>query len=340
MSALQVSWFFLIGLLLTVYAILDGFDLGAGIWHLFARKDEHRRSILNAIGPVWDGNEVWLLTGGGALFAAFPHVYATVFSGFYLALMLVLFALIFRAVSIEFRSKRPSARWRSTWDTAFSVGSIVPALLFGVAVGNILRGLPLDESKNFTGGFFDLLNPYALLIGLLGFAMLATHGALYLALKTEEEVAESAKGWSRIAWPAYFVLFILTGVVTIFSQPRLLENYAALPILWIFPLFALAMMLAIAIFQKKGKDGKAFLASSLSIFGVCATAAADLFPNLVPALDHPEWSLTIMNSSSSALTLGTMLILALVGMPIVIGYTIWVYRTFRGKVKVETDLHY
>ncbi|MFH1010111.1 MAG: cytochrome d ubiquinol oxidase subunit II [bacterium] len=340
MSALQVTWFFLIGLLLTVYAILDGFDLGAGIWHLFAKKDEHRRLTLNAIGPVWDGNEVWLLTGGGALFAAFPHVYATVFSGLYLALMLVLFALIFRAVSIEFRSKRPSTCWRSTWDIAFSIGSILPALLFGVAVGNILRGLPLDESKNFTGSFFDLLNPYALLIGLLGFAMLATHGALYLALKTEGELAERAKRWGRNAWLAYLVLFVLTGVVTILSQPQLLRNYAALPVLWILPLFALVTILAIAIFRRKGSDGKAFLASSLSIAGLCAIVAADLFPNLVPALGNPEWSLTVMNSSSSSLTLGTMLILALVGMPIVIGYTIWIYRTFRGKVKVETDLHY
>jgi cytochrome d ubiquinol oxidase subunit II len=340
MSPLQVIWFFLIGLLLTGYAMLDGFDLGTGIWHLFAKGDEHRRTNLNAIGPVWDGNEVWLLTGGGAIFAAFPHVYATVFSGLYLALMLVLFALIFRAVSLEFRSKRASARWRGTWDVVFSIASIIPALLFGVAVGNILRGLPLDASKNFTGNFFDLLNPYALLVGLLGFAMLATHGALYLTMKTEGEPHERAKRWALTAWVVYLGLYLVAAVVTILSQPQLLENYSALPILWLLPVFALAMIILIPVFRSKGRDGRAFAASSLSIIGLCATAAAGLFPNLVPALGNPQWSLTITNSSSSALTLETMLILALVGMPFVVGYTIWIYRTFRGKVKMEPTLHY
>jgi len=177
MSFLQVAWYFLIGLFLLVYAILDGFDLGVGFWYLFAKKEDHRRLLLNAIGPVWDGNEVWLLTGGAAIFAAFPQIYATVFSGFYLALMLVIFGLIFRAVSIEFRDKGESPGWRNFWGAAFGIGSILAALLFGVAVGNILRGLPLDEHGNFTGTFFTLLNPYALLIGLLGFVMFATHGA-------------------------------------------------------------------------------------------------------------------------------------------------------------------
>ena len=176
MLELQVTWYFLIGFLLTVYAVLDGFDLGVGFWHLFTKSDEDRRVLLNAVGPVWDGNEVWLITGGGALFAAFPHVYATVFSGMYLALMLVLYALIFRAVSMEFRSKDPSARWRAGWDAAFSLGSVVPALLFGVALGNLLRGLLLDATKTYVGGFFNLLNPYALLIGVVGLAMIATHG--------------------------------------------------------------------------------------------------------------------------------------------------------------------
>jgi cytochrome d ubiquinol oxidase subunit II len=340
MNALQVIWFFLVGILLTVYAILDGFDLGVGFWHLFAKKDEHRRAFLNAIGPVWDGNEVWLLTGGGAIFAAFPHVYATVFSGLYLALMLILFALIFRAVSIEFRSKSPSPSWCNAWDRAFSIGSTLPALLFGVAVGNILRGLPLDATKNFAGTFLDLLNPYALLFGLLGFAMFTTHGALYLVLKMEGELVIQAKRWAHDAWLFYLILFVFTGVVTILTQPQLLENYFSMPLLWIFPIFALCMIVAIRIFSGKDKPGRAFLFSSLSIVGLCATAAADLFPNLVPARDNPQWSLTITNASSSTLTLTVMLILALVGMPIVIGYTLWIYRTFRGKVKMETDLHY
>jgi len=340
MNALQAIWFLLIGVLLAVYAILDGFDLGVGFWHLFTKKDEHRRAFLNAIGPVWDGNEVWLLTGGGAIFAAFPHVYATVFSGLYLALMLVLFALIFRAVSIEFRSKSPSTRWRNTWDRAFSIGSALPALLFGVAVGNILRGLPLDSTKNFSGTFFDLLNPYALLFGLLGFAMFITHGALYLVLKTENELALRAKRWAQNVWGIYLGLFVLASIVTIITQPQLLDNYFSVPVLWIFPIFAIVMILAIRVFNGKDKAGRAFLASSLAIVGLCATAAAGLFPNLVPALNNLQWSLTVVNASSSTLTLTVMLILALLGMPIVIGYTIWIYRTFRGKVKMETDLHY
>jgi cytochrome d ubiquinol oxidase subunit II len=340
MSALQTIWFLLIGVLLTVYAILDGFDLGVGFWHLFTKKDEHRRAFLNAIGPVWDGNEVWLLTGGGAIFAAFPHVYATVFSGLYLALMLVLFALIFRAVSIEFRSKSPSASWRNTWDRAFSIGSVVPALLFGVAVGNILRGLALDATKNFTGTFFDLLNPYALLFGLLSFAMFITHGALYLVLKTENELALRAKRWAQNVWGIYLGLFVLASIVTIITQPQLLENYFNVPVLWLFPIFAIAMIIAVRVFNGKDKAGRAFLSSSLAIVGLCATAAAGLFPNLVPALNNPQWSLTVVNASSSTLTLTVMLILALLGMPIVIGYTIWIYRTFRGKVKLDADLHY
>jgi len=337
MSVLQVIWFFLIGVLLTGYAILDGFDLGVGFWYLFTRKDEKRRVLLNAIGPVWDGNEVWLLTGGGAIFAAFPHVYATVFSGFYLALMLVLFALIFRAVSVEFRSSAPSRRWRKGWDIAFAVGSIIPALLFGVAFGNILRGLPLDDAKNFVGTFLTLLNPYALLIGLVGFAMFATHGALYLVLKTEDNLAQQAANWARKAWGVYLGLFVVASAVTVIAQPRLLNNYKSVPVLWLLPLFALGTIIMIGVFSKRGEQIKAFIASALSIAGLMAMSGAALFPNLVPALGKPEWSLTVMNASSSSLTLKTMFILVLVGMPVVIVYTVWVYRTFAGKVKLEGD---
>jgi cytochrome d ubiquinol oxidase subunit II len=340
MSALQVIWFFLIGGLLTVYAILDGYDLGVGFWHLFTRKDEDRRALLNAIGPVWDGNEVWLITGGGAIFAAFPHVYATVFSGLYLPLMLVLFALIFRAVSIEFRSKSPSAHWRNTWDVAFAVGSVLPALLFGVAVGNILRGLPLDDTKNFAGTFSDLLSPYALLIGLAGFAALVTHGAVFVTLKFEGDLAKRAKKWASRGLYIYLVFFILASIVTALSQPQLLSNFTAIPVLWVFPLLVLAMIVVLATSNRKEKARQAFVASSLSIVGLCGTAAASIFPTLVPALGMPEWSLTVANASSSQLTLTTMLILALIGMPIVIGYTIWIHRMFGGKVKTETDLHY
>jgi cytochrome d ubiquinol oxidase subunit II len=337
MSFLQIVWYFLIGLFLLVYAILDGFDLGVGFWYLFSKRDEDRRLMRNAIGPVWDGNEVWLLTGGAAIFAAFPQVYATVFSGFYLALMLVIFALIFRAVSIEFTSKVDTARWRNLWDTAFAIGSILPALLFGVAVGNLLRGLPLDESANFAGTFFTLLNPYALLLGLVGLAMFGTHGALYLALKTSGELSAKAKRWADRAWWSYLILFVIAALLTMITQPQLLRNYNAVPALWILPVLSLLAIILVGVFKRQGRAKPAFAASVLSIVGLMALCAAGLFPNMVPALGKPELSLTLANASSSQLTLWTMLVIALVGMPLVVIYTIWAYRTFGGKAELEEN---
>ncbi|MBU1626478.1 cytochrome d ubiquinol oxidase subunit II [bacterium] len=331
MSVLQVIWFFLIGILLAGYAILDGFDLGVGFWYLFAKKKKERRILLNSIIPFWDGNEVWLLTGGGALFAAFPHVYATVFSGFYLALMLVLYSLIFRAVSIEFRNKDFSEPWTNFWDKAFAFGSIIPAFLFGVALGNILRGLPLDGGMNYTGTFFMLLNPYALLIGLLGLFMIATHGALYISIKTEEQLAEKAKNWAQKAWFIYLTLFILAVIATILTQPHLLENYKFAPILWIIPILELVEILMIGFFIKWGEIFKGFITSSFSILGLFALTGSGLFPYLVPELGKAGYGLTVMNASSSNLTLKVMFILALIFMPFVIGYTVWIYRIFRGK---------
>ncbi|MBN1345567.1 MAG: cytochrome d ubiquinol oxidase subunit II [Phycisphaerae bacterium] len=337
MTSLQIVWFFLVGILLLGYAVLDGFDLGVGIWHLFNKKDEDRRKLLNAIGPVWDGNEVWLLTGGGALFAAFPHVYATVFSGLYLALMLVLFALIFRAVSLEFRGKESSPRWRRSWDLAFSIGSMLPALLLGVAMGNMLRGLPLSDDMNFAGTFLGLLNPYALLIGLLGFAMFAVHGANYIVLKTDGELAERARGWAEKAWWAYAILFVVAVLATIATQPRLLANYRAMPYLWIIPISATIAIIMTRVASSKAQAGAAFVWSAVSIAGLMGMCGSGLFPNLVPDLNDPALSLTIANASSSPLTLKVMLIVALIGMPIVLLYTIWVYRTFAGKVELTPD---
>lgn len=331
MSTLQIIWFLLIGILLTGYAILDGFDLGVGIWYLFAKKDVERRLLLNAIGPVWDANEVWLLTGGGALFAAFPDVYATVFSGLYLALMLLLFALIFRAVATKFRAESDSPAWRRAWDAAFALGSIVPALLLGVALGNMLRGLPIDESKNYAGTFFGLLNPYALLIGVVGFAMLATHGALYIVLKSEDELKERAARWAGRAGIVFLALFVVAGVATVATQPRLLANYKSAPVLWLVPVLTLAAIVATGVINRTGRAGAAFVASSISIAGAMAMAGASLYPNLVPALNDAERSLTIFNASSSLLTLKTMLIVTVIGMPIVLAYTIWLYSVFRGK---------
>ncbi|MBW2529952.1 MAG: cytochrome d ubiquinol oxidase subunit II [Deltaproteobacteria bacterium] len=335
MTWLQVVWFLLIGVLLTGFAVLDGFDLGAGFWHLFAKGDKQRRTILNAVGPTWDGNEVWLLTGGGAIFAAFPPVYASVFSGFYLAMMLVVLCLIARAVSMEFRSKEESPRWRATWDAVFGVSSSVAALLFGVALGNVLRGIPLDEAGDYTGGFFDLLNPYALLIGLTGLAMLLTHGANFIALKAGGELHEKARGWGFKAGVAYLALYVIAAGVTVATQPHLTENHAAMPVLWAVPVLGLVFVVGTLRHNRRGQPGRAFIASSLSIAAMMGNVGAGLFPRLVPALNDPALSLTAANSSSSEKTLMVMFILALVGMPLVLGYTIWVYKMFAGKVDVD-----
>jgi cytochrome bd ubiquinol oxidase subunit II len=326
--ALQAIWFILIVVLLAGYAVLDGYDLGAGFWYFFTKKDEERRSILNAIGPFWDGNMVWLLTGGGALFAAFPEVYATVFSGMYLALMLVLFALIFRAVAIEYRSKSNSKSWKSGWDLAFFLGSTLPALLYGVALGNILRGLPLDAHHSYMGNFFTLLNPFALFIGVTGLAMLLTHGALYISITSKDDLALKAVVWAKVTWIVYSACFCLAVAISSF-QGHLDDNYRAHPALWFVPIFTLIFIVLIFTHLLKNKLTVAFIASSLSIIGVFASMAVALFPNIVPSLDEPGVNMTIYNSSSSQRTLLAMLIIALIGMPIVVWYTIWINRILR-----------
>lgn len=337
MTWLQVVWFLLVGVLLTVFAILDGFDLGVGFWHLWAKGDKERRTLLNAVGPVWDGNEVWLITGAGALFAAFPPVYASVFSGFYLAMMFLLLALISRAVSPEFRSKEESTTWRTTWDTVFSISSIVAGLLFGVALGNILRGIPLNEAGDYTGTFLGLLNPYALLIGVLSLSMLAFHGANFIVLKAPGDLGIRARSWSLVMGVVYLALFILASIVTITTHGHLMENFSFAPVLWLIPVLALLFITVALFFGKKDNPGKAFLFSSLSIAGMMGITGAALFPRLVPALGNPELSLTAANSSSSELTLKTMFILVIIGLPIVVAYTIWVYKAFGGKVDVDKE---
>lgn len=330
MTALQITWFFLVGLLLTVFAILDGFDLGVGLWYLRAKGDGERRSLLRAIGPVWDGNEVWLLTGAGALFAAFPPVYAAVFSGFYLAFVLLILALVARAVSIEFRNKEESAIWRASWDAVFSVSSALAGLLLGVAFGNVLGGVRLDESGNYAGSFQDLLNPYALLTGALGLSMLAFHGANFIAWRSGGDLKSRAGRWAWRSGFVYFALFAATSIATIAAKPHLVENYRTSPVLFAIPLLAAVFIAGAAYAGRLGRRKTAFLGSSLSIAAMMSTAGAALFPRLVPALGDPELSLTAANSSSSELALGTMLAIAGVGMPLVLGYTFWVYKAFWG----------
>lgn len=335
---LQNIWYLLIGVLLTGYAILDGFDLGVGVLAPFIAKDDReRRLLLNAIGPFWDGNEVWLLTGGGALFAAFPHVYATVFSGFYLALMLVLFALIIRAVSLEFRSQVESAGWRRFWDWGFFVGSLLPALLMGVAVGNVMRGVPVDAQMEYAGTFLTLLNPFSLLVGLAGLAMFIMQGSVYVLARTNGPVAERAKKTAAIGWTALVVLAVGVTVFAIFDAPARFDNYVAFPLTWAIPALVTVFLALTRINLAQGKTGQTFLFSSLSIAGLMAIFGAANYPYMLPARNAVENSLTIMNASASQIALKTMFIIAIIGMPLVIGYTTYVYVIFRGKVSAEGE---
>ena len=330
MEFLQVIWYVLIVVLLLGYSILDGFDLGIGVLTPFlAKGDRDKRVLFNAVGPFWDGNEVWLLTGGGALFAAFPPVYATVFSGFYLALMVVLFALIFRAVSLEFWSY--DEKHRGFWSWAFVLGSFLPSLLYGVALGNIIQGIPLNQNLDFTGNFFTLLRPFPLVAGLLGLFAVLLQGSAYTALKTDGALRDKARNLTSMLGIIFIVVFILAvglGLLVI-------DGAAGKILAWVFALVVLAGWWLNRTAAKGGSDMKAFLMSSLVQVGIWGMVASVLFPNLVKASNDPALNMTLYNASSSQLTLTVMLIIGLVGMPVVIGYTIYVYRVFKGKVSLE-----
>lgn len=332
---LNTIWFILIGVLLIGYAILDGFDLGVGVIHLFTKDEQGKRVNLNSIGPVWDGNEVWLLTAGGALFAAFPIVYATVFSGFYSALMLVLFALIFRAVSMEFRGKVDSPKWKKAWDWTFGISSLFAVTLFGVAIGNILTGIPINNAGMFTGNFFTLLNPYSILVGLLSLVLFTMHGAIYLILKSYGDQKERMKKVIPSLWVVFVLIYFLVTLYSFFQSNYLFEGILGNPLFWIVFVVLLVSILMIPVLVKGEKFGKAFLASSISIATMILLMAISLFPMLVPSSIDLANSLTIYNASSTERTLLTMLIIALVGMPLVIIYTVIIYKVFKGKVIID-----
>ena len=333
---LNAVWFVLIGVLFTGYAMLDGFDLGVGALHLFTKDDEERRVMLNAIGPVWDGNEVWLVTGGGALFAAFPNVYATVFSGFYLAFVLLLVALIFRGVAIEFRSKQPMRWWRQMWDISFSAGSVLSSLLIGVAMGNIAWGIPIDDRGEFAGTFWSLLHPYSLLLGVTTVALFMMHGAIYALMKTEGTLHDKLRGWINQCIIFFIICYAVTTMATLLYVPHMAARLRANP--WLFSL-ALANMLAIANIPReihRGRDWWAFLSSCAAMVSLMGLFGLEMFPNLVlsndPDMAH---SLTIYNAASSTKTLGIMLTIAAIGVPVVLAYTVSIYWIFRGKVKLD-----
>jgi cytochrome d ubiquinol oxidase subunit II len=332
---LNIVWFLLIGMLFTGYAMLDGFDLGVGAWHLFVKSDEERRILLNAIGPVWDGNEVWLITGGGALFAAFPEVYATVFSGFYLAFILLLFALIFRAVAIEFRDTEPMRWWRQMWDVSFSVSSVLSALLIGVALGNLIWGIPLDGRHEFAGSFLSLLNPYAILVGALTLSLFMMHGAIYIVLKTEGALHERFRAWTQHGIIFFIICYVAATMATFIYVPRMTYYFRSTP-----GLFALAALTVLAIANipreiHHRNDWHAFLSSCAAVASLLALFGVGTFPNLVFSRPHPEYSLTIYNAASSPKTLAIMGVIALIGIPLVLAYTWTIHWIFRGKVRLD-----
>lgn len=343
---LQSIWFILWGVLWAVYFMLDGFDLGLGTLLPFLAKDEtEKRIIYNAAGPFWDANEVWLIAAGGVTFAAFPTTYAAMFSGLYSALMLILFALIIRGISFEFRRELDHPTWKKVWEVGTVIGSFLPALLLGVAFANLFEGIPIDESGQYTGTLFTLLNPYGILGGLLFLSLFTVHGCLWLAAKTEEGSAlhERAVLFAKRLWVVELAVAVIFLAATWFAT-NLYANYYANPLLYsvplvLIPLATVGALLMIRQFLAKGLVWKAWFSSSVTIVGATLFGVVGLYPNLIPSSTNPAFSLTIYNSSSSQLTLQIMLTVAAIFVPIVIAYQAWVYNFFKAKITKE-DLLY
>lgn len=332
---LNLLWFVLIGFLLAGYAILDGFDLGVGILHLVVpRTDDERRVSLNSIAPLWDGNEVWLVTFGGALFAAFPKAYAAAFSALYLPFMLLLLFLIGRAVAIEFRSKQKHGFWRAYWDFSFSAASALASLLFGVAVGTSIQGLPINAAGDFQGSLLDLVHGYPILIGLLTVALFAMHGAIYLYLKTEGEFQQRLHGWVWRCFGLFLVLYLTATIWTLVYMPSATANFQHHPWLWIVVVLNILAIANIPRAMFKHRPRYAFVSSSATIAALVLLFGAALYPNLVVSTLNPAWTLDIYSAASSQKTLGIMAICALIGMPFVVTYSCIVFWIFRGKVQI------
>jgi cytochrome d ubiquinol oxidase subunit II len=333
----QIIWFILWGVLWAVYFMLDGFDFGVSMLQpLVAKNDAERRLVINSIGPVWDGNEVWLITAGGATFAAFPGTYAMMFSWLYTPLFLILFALIVRGVSMEFRSKSDNPLWRSSWDWALVISSFLPALLFGVAFGNIFQGLPVDAS-GYHGTLFTLLNPYGILTGLLFVSIFLMHGSLWLAIRTSGDIMARTVNLSRKLWFSTTMLAVIFLAATAMAT-RLYDNYFKAPALIVLPLIAVISLLSAGYFIFRNSLLKAFIFSCLTIVMVTFTGVAGLFPDLIPSSIDPMYSLTIFNTSSSEYTLRIMTIVAFIFVPIVLAYQFWAYRVFSYPVSAEDIL--
>lgn len=333
---LEFGWFMIFVILLGGYAILDGFDLGVGMLHLFARKDQDRRIMLNSIGPVWDGNEVWFVTAGGALFAGFPDIYATMLSAFYMPVMILLAGLIFRAVAIEFRSKQTMKWWRLTWDLVFFFGSFLISFMLGMIIGNLIQGIPLDANKEFTGTIENILHPYAFLTGLLTVSLFCMHGSIYILMKTEGEFHEKMRGWTNPCIIFFIIMYAVTTMATLIFMPHMVESFHDRPIFFLVSVVNILLIANIPREIFRGRDGRAFASSSLNIACLLILYAIGAYPNVIRAVNDPQnLSLTIYNSASSPLTLKILFLMAAIGIPLVISYTITVYIIFRGKVKLD-----
>ncbi len=365
-ETLKLVWWLLIGVLLIGFAVTDGMDMGVGNLLLFIGKsDDDRRVMINTVGPHWDGNQVWLVTAGGAIFAAWPAVYAAAFSGFYFAMLLALFALFFRPVGFDYRSKLDNPGWRRMWDVALFIGSAVPALVFGIAFGNLLQGVPfhLDEFLRpfYTGSFFALLNPFALLAGLLSVVLLTMHGATWLQMRTLDELADRSRVAARRMALLSILLFAAAGIwlaigvegYRVIDMPppgeltsplhktvekvegAWFDNYRVMPWTMVFPLLGFAGMLGAWLFSGAGRSALAFLSSSLAIVGVIMTAGVSMFPFIMPSSSNPSHSFIAWDATSSPLTLTVMFWAAAIFVPIIIAYTTWNYYKMWGKVSVD-----
>ncbi len=333
---LNVLWFILVTVLFIGFFFLEGFDYGVGILLPFVGKgDVERRMIVNTIGPVWDGNEVWLLTAGGATFAAFPNFYATLFSGFYTPLFLILLTLIVRGVSFEFRSKRNSITWRKNWDLATSIASLLSALLWGVAVTNLLQGVPIDSNMEFTGNFWSLISPYTLVGGVAMLSLLTYHGSLFLSIRIEKgEFLDRIKATSKKLGLITLVLVVILAVLTFICTDLFASILAAI----LLAICAVCLILSV-LFNLKENGKLAFIFNGLMITFLVSSVFAGLFPRLIVSSLNPDWSLTIYNASSSPYTLKIMTVIALTLVPVVLVYQIWTYYIFRKRV-TQKDVHY
>jgi len=336
MISWEVAWYFVIGISVTFYVILDGFDLGVGLLHTFVKKDEDRRVFLNAIGPVWDGNEVWLVIVGGALLAGFPEVYATLFSGFYTFCMLFLVGLIFRAAAIEFRSKQPSPSWRRFWDGVFSLASFVIAFGLGIVMGNLIQGIPLNRNEDFIGSFSLFFRPYPLLIGVLSTSLFALHGLLYLLMKTENTLQKQLRRFVRPVLFLFLASYLGSTLITWVYMPHMTMRFHEHPLYLLVPLLSFLAILNIPYQVTKEREGSAFFSSCLAICLLFSLFGIGTFPYMIRSSIHPEeQSLTIFNSASSELTLKVLMTIVAIGIPLVLAYGFYVYRLFRGKVKLD-----